>query len=98
MALNPNPIGIAIANYFVAQKPADGTAVTTAQLQAIWEGVMTLIYNDIKANMEVLPASLSGPSLTVPNAIPLTVNTGAGAGGTGVTTSPETVTGKGSVQ
>lgn len=98
MALNPNPIGKAVADYFIANKPADGTAITPTQLENIWVGVMTLIYNDIKASMVVLPASLAGLPLTVPTAIPLNVTTGPGSGSTGATSAPEVVTGTGSVQ
>lgn len=97
MALSPTNVGKALADYFLAQKPADGHAMTNAEYESVWQGAMAIIYNDIKANMDVLPSGHSG-SLTVPTAIPVGVTSGPGAGSTGATTSPETVTGMGSVQ
>lgn len=65
MALNPNPIGKAIADYFIAQKPADGTSITSAELETIWQGVMTLIYNDLKASLGVLPGTFQINASTI---------------------------------
>lgn len=62
MALNPIPVGDAIADFVQSVKPAAGSPVTDAQLKVIWEGIVTIIYNDLKANMEVLPGSFTTPS------------------------------------
>lgn len=70
MALNPIPVGQAIAAFMQANKPTDGTPVTTTELEDIWIGVMTIIYNDIKANG------------TVPAPIAVLVNTVTGIGAT----------------
>jgi len=59
MSLNPVPVGDAIAAFVQANKPADGTPVTTSQLQYIWEGIVTIIYNDLKANLSVTPGSFT---------------------------------------
>jgi hypothetical protein len=59
---------------------------------------MGLIYADIKANMVVLPAALSGLPLTVPVAIPVEITAGPGAGSTGATIDSEEITGTGSVE
>ena len=61
MALNPNPVGSAIAAYIQANKPSPGTPVTDAQLTSLWEGIMTIIYNDLKANAQVAPGSFVSP-------------------------------------
>lgn len=82
MPLNPNPIGAAIADYFISNRPADGTQITQANLEAIWQGVMTLIYNDIKANMDVIPTSHGATPLEAATPIPVTVNTSSGVGAT----------------
>jgi hypothetical protein len=101
MALNPGPIGTSIADYLIENKPAPGTSQTNEDIEAIWQGVMGLIYADIKANLDILPTkrpAAEGNDLTVPIDIPIIVNTGSGAGGVGETTSAETVTGMGSCQ
>ena len=56
MALNPTPTGKAIADlFFGAGTP--GTPITKADLEALWEQAITVIYNDLKANMGVQPGS-----------------------------------------
>ena len=57
MGLNYKPVGDAIAAFVQTQAPPAGTAITTTQLQTIWEGIMNLIYTDLKANMGVLPGT-----------------------------------------
>lgn len=47
MALNPTSTGTSIAAYVQSNKPDDGTPVTDTQLQNLWIGIMTIIYNDI---------------------------------------------------
>ena len=54
MSLNNVPVGDAIAAFVQSAKPPDGTAISNSQLQFIWEGIMGLIYTDLKANMGVL--------------------------------------------
>jgi hypothetical protein len=80
MALTPGPVGRAIADYFVNSKPADGSAITEADLEAIWVGVMTLIYNDIKASAVVNTTDVG------------TVTSGSGAGGNTAGTGTGTIT------
>lgn len=62
MALNPVPVGDAIATLVQSTAPAPGTKITDAELKAMWEGIVTIIYNDLKANMQVLPGSFVAPS------------------------------------
>lgn len=54
MALNPITVGDAIAAFVKSSRPTPGVPVTDLQLQQLWEGIMTIIYNDLKANMGVL--------------------------------------------
>lgn len=97
MALNPGPIGTAIANYIETQRPVAGHAVTDNELELMWQGIMALIYADIKATMNVLPAPLSGTALRAVTAIPGVVTSGSGAGGATTTNAPGTLEGTGSV-
>lgn len=60
--LNPIPVGDAIASFIQSNKPTDGVPVTIAQLQSLWEGIITIIYNDLKANAQVAPGSFTAPS------------------------------------
>lgn len=57
--LNPITVGDAIASFVSSSAPAPGTPVSPAQLQTLWEGIMTIIYNDLKANMQVLPGTFN---------------------------------------
>lgn len=59
MALNPVPVGDAIAAYVVTQRPTAGTPVTDAQLRLLWEGIMNIIYNDLKTNLELQAGSFT---------------------------------------
>lgn len=55
MALNPGPVGTAIAAFIQSTRPTEGDPpVTEGQLEAMWQGVMTIIYNDLKANLGVI--------------------------------------------
>jgi len=98
MALNPTPPGKAIADLFFNYAPTPGTPVTVSQLEALWESAIAILYADIVANMDVLPAGHAGPGLQTPIGIPGEVFTGAGAGGTTQTNAAETIIGMGSVQ
>jgi hypothetical protein len=62
MALNPTPVGDQIAAFVKSQQPAPGAPVSDNQLKAMWEGIMQLIYDDIKANAQITVqvASVSG--------------------------------------
>lgn len=62
MPLNPIPVGDAIATFVQSIKPPDGTPVTDALLKQLWEGIVTIIYNDLKANAEVEPGTFNAPS------------------------------------
>jgi hypothetical protein len=97
MALNNIPIGKSIADYIVANAPTPGTPVSTTQLETLWEGIMGLIYSDMKANMDVLPAGHSGPGLENPSGQAGEVTSGPGAGGVTTTTAPIPIIGLGSV-
>lgn len=55
--LDPIPVGDAIAAFVQTRRPPAGTAITDADLQFIWEGIITIIYNDLKANLGVEPGS-----------------------------------------
>lgn len=94
MALNPVPIGKAIADYLFNNRPNTGTPTGIADVEALWENVMTMIYNDIKANMDVLPVGHSGPGLQNPSGQPVAVSLSTGIGDT---TAAESITGMGSV-
>lgn len=59
MALNAITTGDQIAAFVQSAKPVAGTAVTTAQLKFIWEGIMNIIYTDLAANANVAPGSFS---------------------------------------
>lgn len=62
MALNPTPVGDAIAAFVQTVKPVAGSPVTDAQLRVIWEGIVTIIYNDLKANLQLAPGSFNAPN------------------------------------
>lgn len=59
MPLNPVPVGDAIANLVQSSKPADGVPITINQLKTLWEGIVTIIYNDLKANAQVQPGTFA---------------------------------------
>jgi hypothetical protein len=61
MPLLPIPLGDQIAAFVKASAPAPGAPVTDAALKLLWEGVMNLIYTDLKANLQILPGSLVAP-------------------------------------
>ena len=65
MALNPITVGDAIATLVQSTAPAPGAAITPSQLKTLWEGIMTIIYNDLKANAQVLPGTFTTPSGSV---------------------------------
>lgn len=44
MALNPNGVGDAIATLVAAAAPPAGTAITSAQLKTMWEGIMGQVF------------------------------------------------------
>lgn len=89
MPLNPTPIGDQIAEYLFNNPPPAGTPVGLPFLKSTWEQVMTLIYNDIKANAIIIPDTfVSSP------VIPVQVNP---ATGTGATTASEPILGTGKV-
>lgn len=54
--LNPTPVGDAIAAFVKSSAPSGGP-ITDAQLRALWEGIMAIIYDDLKANLGVMPGS-----------------------------------------
>jgi len=57
MALNPDPVGAAIANFVQTVRPAPGAVITNEQLIALWQGIVKIIYDDLKINQEILPGS-----------------------------------------
>ena len=74
MALNGNAIGKTVADLIIAAAPPAGTAITTENLESLWQSIMTAIYTDIKASAVVAVASVSG------------VTTGPSASGPGLGT------------
>lgn len=101
MALNPSPVGPEIADYFINNAPAPGTPVGKPQLEAIWQGAINILYNDVKENADVHPAgspATGGSGLENAAAIPGEVTSGPGAGGSTVTTASEPIVGTGSIQ
>ena len=65
MPLNPTPVGDAIAALIQASAPTPGTPVTEDQLKTLWEGIIGIIYTDLKTNLQIEPGSFvvpSGPS------------------------------------
>lgn len=55
--LNPIPVGDSIAAFLVAQRPPAGHYQSDSELQFIWEGIITIIYNDLMANAGVNPGT-----------------------------------------
>jgi hypothetical protein len=53
MALDPTPVGTAIAAAIKSLRPTPGTVITDTELTNMWIAVMTQIYNDLKANLQV---------------------------------------------
>ena len=80
MALNSTKTGDSIASFIQSSKPVDGNPVTLDQLKVLWEGIMNIIYTDIKSDAVVNSA---GTGL---------VTTGAGAGGHVTTTDVGAIT------
>ena len=60
MALSSDTTGAAIAAYVQSNVPSG--EVTAAQLEALWKGIMNIIYTDLKTNMTILPGSFIAPS------------------------------------
>lgn len=92
MPLNPVPVGDAIATLIQSAAPAPGEAITVGELKTMWEGIVAIIYNDLKANADIIPGTLNNPS-----GQPIAVSTGPGAGSTGATSSPEPIVGIGKI-
>lgn len=63
MALNPSPVGDAIATLIQSMAPAPGAAVSPAQLKTMWEGIVAIIYTDLQSNLGVSPGTFQ---VTVP--------------------------------
>jgi hypothetical protein len=55
--LDPNPVGTAIANFVKSQRPAPGSPITDAELIALWQGIVNILYTDLKANMGINPGT-----------------------------------------
>lgn len=98
MALNPTPIGKAIADYLYSARFSGQPPSTLPQLETIWENVMTLIYNDIKANMDVLPIAHSGEELSTATGTPSTGADPQGGTVNSTVTTDTPIVGMGSVQ
>lgn len=64
--LNPDPVGDAIGSYLF-QNPigAAGHLTTLADIQAIWRGIMTIIYDDLKTNAQVNPGTFEANGFPV---------------------------------
>jgi hypothetical protein len=72
--LNPLPVADDIASFVKSLKQPDGTKITDDILKTMWEGIVTRLYNDIKAHAVVNSAGVG------------TVTSGAGSGGAVITT------------
>lgn len=64
-----------IAAAVKAAAPPAGTPITDANLKALWETIITLLYTDIKANAQVVVAVASVSGVTTGGAV-----SGPGAG------------------
>lgn len=62
MPLNPTTTGDQIAAFVQSVAPTPGTAVTTDQLKILWEGIVKIIYDDLKQNALVAPGTFQAPS------------------------------------
>lgn len=98
MALNPIPIGDQIATYLYGNPlGAAGTPISLANAKLLWENIMTMIYNDIKATMDVLPTAHSGENLSSATGQPVEVADPDDGTLTGTVTADMECVGKGSV-
>jgi hypothetical protein len=61
MALNAVSVGDAIAAFIKASAPPSGTPITDAQLKTLWEGIIGIIYTDLKTNLSVTPGTFEAP-------------------------------------
>ena len=50
MALDSTKTGDTIAAFVQSQAPVSGYPVTPDQIKAMWEGIMNIIYTDLKAD------------------------------------------------
>lgn len=98
MALDPIPVADDIATFLYGNPlGAAGTEVSLANIKILWEGIVTRLYNDIKANADVVPTAHSGENLSSPTGQPIDVTSGPGSGSSGATTADAEVVGKGSI-
>jgi len=61
VALNNVPVGDAIAAFVPTVGVAAGTPVSNAQLKALWEGIIGILYTDLKTNLSVTPGTFEAP-------------------------------------
>ena len=76
MALNSAPVGDAIASFIQSVKPAAGSPVSTDQLKIIWEGIVKIIYDDLKLNLSVKPGAMHIVSDYTSNPLPVIGDSG----------------------
>ena len=62
MPLDQTRLGTAIAAQVKNSKPADGAAISDADLQAIWQKVAMEIINEIRTNGVVTVQTTTGPA------------------------------------
>lgn len=62
MALDSNRLGNALAAKIQAARPADGAAISDANLQAIWRQIAAEVINEIKNNGVVTVQTGEGPA------------------------------------
>lgn len=100
MAMNGSARGEANYNAVAAANP-NFDKLDVAEKNTLKGYFETLFGSDttyITDNMDVLPASLAGESLSASIGIIGTVTSGAGSGGATISTAPGALEGKGSVQ
>jgi hypothetical protein len=74
MALNATKTGDAIASFIQSNAPSPGAPVSADQLKILWEGIINILYTDLKSDA-VINSTGSG-----------TVTSGPGTGGHVITT------------
>lgn len=54
---DPNPVGADIAAFVMSQRPSPGTPISEAELITLWQGIVNIVYLDLKANLGILPGT-----------------------------------------
>lgn len=62
MPLNATVTGKAVADYIEANRPDPTVQVTSAQLEALWEGIIGIIFGALETDMQIKPGTFNAPS------------------------------------